>query len=399
MDNMDREDIRTTQEMSENIITSIASCVRTDSDPALFQSEQVLRTLKEGSWDSSEEEQINYWRRGFQPHLRPRMRVEIAEWMLEVCEEEMVQPEIFCLAVNCLDRFLSKVEVQTGQLQLLASACLLIAWKVREHSRITVQRIVKYTNFNITDEELLEWEVLVLAKLNWNIPAVVALDFVEHIMQGISKIHGFSLPPGFSRSQTQSLIFKCHVHHLLALQPPAVVAAASHLVALRPLLSYPRIDTPSTPPSSSSLSSSPECSSPILTSSPFRIPESPIPRANQRTPERNLRRSPRHSKITDLERVTRSVQKITLLNKSVLQQCVDDLEKEVERSILPLSPPMSDDNSDSCESMGGGPSSSGTRFSTSSPLPQAARTLFKEIPNVFKTPTKVLDAAASSAAD
>ena len=30
---------------------------------------------------------------------------------------------------------------------------------------------------------LQEWEVLVLAKLNWNIPSVVAIDFVEHIVQ------------------------------------------------------------------------------------------------------------------------------------------------------------------------------------------------------------------------
>ena len=33
---------------------------------------------------------------------------------------------------------------------------------------------------------LQEWEVLVLAKLNWNIPSVVAIDFVEHIVQVIS---------------------------------------------------------------------------------------------------------------------------------------------------------------------------------------------------------------------
>jgi len=30
---------------------------------------------------------------------------------------------------------------------------------------------------------LQEWEVLVLSKLNWNIPPVVAMDFVEHIVQ------------------------------------------------------------------------------------------------------------------------------------------------------------------------------------------------------------------------
>ena len=28
-----------------------------------------------------------------------------------------------------------------------------------------------------------EWEVYVLAKLNWNIPALVATDFVDHILK------------------------------------------------------------------------------------------------------------------------------------------------------------------------------------------------------------------------
>lgn len=332
------------------------------------------------------------------------MRVEVAEWMLEVCEEEQGRPEIFCLAINCLDRFLSQVELQTGQLQLLACACLLIAWKVREHSKITVDRIVKYTNFNINQEELLEWEVMVLAKLNWNIPPVVAMDFVEHIMQGLAKLPGLILPTNLARSQTKSLIFRCHTHHSLSIHPPAVIAAASLLTALRPLLQMPPPchDTPS--PSSSSLSSSPECSrsSPILPSSPqsspsspFRTPESPIPRQGQRTPEHSTRRSPKHSSTTDLERVTRSVQKITFVHKSVLQRCMEELEQELEGAILPPSPsPSEDDHLDMFQ----GTSSMGSRFETSSPMPTAARTLFKDISPVFTTPTKLLDAAACSAA-
>jgi len=152
--------------------------VRAGSDPAVFQSEKVLRALKEPHEDGPKD----YFKQ-LQLDITPRMRQVVAEWMLEVCEEEQSQPELFCLAINCLDRFLSKVEIKKTQLQLLASACLLVSWKVREHSKITAQKIVKYTNYNIQQEELLEWEVLVLSKLNWNIPPVVAMDFVEHIVQ------------------------------------------------------------------------------------------------------------------------------------------------------------------------------------------------------------------------
>ena len=82
----------------------------------------------------------------------------------QVCEEEAVQIEVFCLAVNCVDRsifplyatpqpnwaqlpfhspslsfvpiifssprFLALVPLKLSQLQLLGSACLMVAWKV-----------------------------------------------------------------------------------------------------------------------------------------------------------------------------------------------------------------------------------------------------------------------------
>jgi len=201
--------------------------VRAGSDPAVFQSEKVLRALKEPHEDGPKD----YFKQ-LQLDITPRMRQVVAEWMLEVCEEEQSQPELFCLAVNCLDRFLSKVEIKKTQLQLLASACLLVSWKVREHSKITAQKIVKYTNYNIQQEELLEWEVLVLSKLNWNIPPVVAMDFVEHIVQGLGKLQG-EWVPDMTRSRTQSLIFQSHINHKLARYPPSVIAASCVLVAIR----------------------------------------------------------------------------------------------------------------------------------------------------------------------
>ena len=52
-------------------------------------------------------------------------------------------------------RVLSKISIKGSQLQLLASACLLVSWKIREHSAISAAKIVKYTNYNVKLEELL----------------------------------------------------------------------------------------------------------------------------------------------------------------------------------------------------------------------------------------------------
>ena len=43
--------------------------------------------------------------------------------------------------------------------------------------------ITKYTKEYCTHNILQEWEVYVLAKLNWNVPGLVATDFVDHILK------------------------------------------------------------------------------------------------------------------------------------------------------------------------------------------------------------------------
>jgi len=50
--------------------------------------------------------------RSVQPDLQPGMRREVANWMLEVCEEEGAMPHIFCLAINYLDRFLAVCKIR-----------------------------------------------------------------------------------------------------------------------------------------------------------------------------------------------------------------------------------------------------------------------------------------------
>ena len=91
--------------------------------------------------------------------LRPHMRKEVAHWMLEVCEAEHCQPEIFCLAINYLDRFLSLCKIAQSQLQLLASVCLLVACKVRGHVTLPASKLVEYSDFNL--------DVLNIMVSNW----------------------------------------------------------------------------------------------------------------------------------------------------------------------------------------------------------------------------------------
>merc|ERR1712226_1599599 len=85
--------------------------------------------------------------------ITPDMRKIVADWMLEVIQEQNSQPEVFCLAMNIMDRFLSQMAVQKYQMQLLGAVCILIASKIREPCPIPGKSLIIYTDYSITAEE------------------------------------------------------------------------------------------------------------------------------------------------------------------------------------------------------------------------------------------------------
>lgn len=82
--------------------------------------------------------------------------------LLQVCEENNCQEEVFLLALNYMDRFLASTEstlehVQKNHLQILAAACLLLASKLREPGclGLPADLLVFYTDNSITRTDLI----------------------------------------------------------------------------------------------------------------------------------------------------------------------------------------------------------------------------------------------------
>lgn len=71
-----------------------------------------------------------------------------------MCEEQKCQDEVFSLAVSYMDRFLMCCSIMKNQLQLLGTACMLLASKLRESRPLAGETLVYYTDHSVTKQQL-----------------------------------------------------------------------------------------------------------------------------------------------------------------------------------------------------------------------------------------------------
>ncbi|XP_032895614.1 G1/S-specific cyclin-D2 isoform X1 [Amblyraja radiata] len=159
-----------------------------------------------------------------QQDIKPFMRRMLATWMLEVCEEQKCEEEVFPLAMNYLDRFLSIERTTKCHLQLLGAVCMFLASKFKETIPLTAEKLCIFTDNSIRPCELLEWELVVLGKLKWNLAAVTPHDFIEHILKKLT-LPKDKLP--LIRKHAQTFIALCATDFKFAMYPPSMIATGS----------------------------------------------------------------------------------------------------------------------------------------------------------------------------
>merc|ERR1711981_434499 len=114
------------------------------------------------------------------------MRKIVTDWMLEVCGDQRCHSEVFFLAVNYLDRFLSLVNIKKTQFQLVAAVCILLASKFYEVAPMVSAQLASYTDHAVSVVELKEWEIFVLSVLQWELSAATAHSFIQHFCYKIN---------------------------------------------------------------------------------------------------------------------------------------------------------------------------------------------------------------------
>ncbi|XP_071942631.1 G1/S-specific cyclin-D2-like [Antedon mediterranea] len=157
-----------------------------------------------------------------QTDLKPYMRKMVADWMLEVCEEQQCEQDVFPLAMNYMDRFLAVCRLNRNKLQLLGATCMFLASKLKETSPLTAEKLIIYTDKSISYQQLLEIEVLILKKLKWDLSAITPHDFLEQVL------HRLPIEADYAhliRKHAQTLIAMCVTDYSFAMYPPSMIAA------------------------------------------------------------------------------------------------------------------------------------------------------------------------------
>ncbi|KXJ28471.1 G2/mitotic-specific cyclin-A [Exaiptasia diaphana] len=176
-------DVSSDDEEFEAIATEKAfDEIEASVDPVLEVSEyaeEMFRYLKAA--ETKYMPKSKYMRK--QADINSSMRAILVDWLVEVGEEYKLLPQTLYLTVNYIDRFLSMMSVLRGKLQLVGTACMLLASKFEEIYPPEVSEFVYITDDTYTAKQLLKMEQLVLKALTFDLSVPTTLNFLERYLK------------------------------------------------------------------------------------------------------------------------------------------------------------------------------------------------------------------------
>uniref|UniRef100_A0A8C6SRJ0 Cyclin E1 n=1 Tax=Neogobius melanostomus TaxID=47308 RepID=A0A8C6SRJ0_9GOBI len=118
------------------------------------------------------------------PHLQPKMRAILLDWLMEVSEVYKLHRETYHLAQDYFDRFMAtQRNVFKSTLQLIGITSLFIAAKVEEMYPPKLHQFAYVTDEACTEDEILSMEIIIMKELNWSLSPQTPVSWLNVYMQ------------------------------------------------------------------------------------------------------------------------------------------------------------------------------------------------------------------------
>uniref|UniRef100_A0A8D1TPM3 G1/S-specific cyclin-D3 n=1 Tax=Sus scrofa TaxID=9823 RepID=A0A8D1TPM3_PIG len=159
-----------------------------------------------------------------QKDIQPYMRRMVATWMLEVDDEIQKRERVDPLGLDWLPEFI--LTFPAFGIHLSLSGDQAFFWACLHLSTIppTREKLKVFTSQGFGPRNLIEWELVVLGKLKWNLAAVTPHDFIEHILR---KLPQPNEKLSLIRKHAQTFIALCATDFKFAMYPPSMIATGS----------------------------------------------------------------------------------------------------------------------------------------------------------------------------
>ncbi|EGG21269.1 cyclin [Cavenderia fasciculata] len=158
--------------------------------------------------------------------INEKMRAILIDWMMAVHVRFKMISETFFLSVNIVDRYLSKVSIPVGKLQLVGITSMLLAAKYEEIYSPQINDFIVTSDNACTREEVLLMERNILSALQFHLTTTTPL----HFLRRFSKAAGSD---SRTHSLSKYLTELCMLDSKLLKYLPSMIAAACIYVARR----------------------------------------------------------------------------------------------------------------------------------------------------------------------
>ncbi|KAH9822474.1 cyclin-like protein [Melampsora americana] len=155
-----------------------------------------------------------------QSELTWKMRGVLVDWIIEVHSKFRLLPETLYLAINLMDRFLTKRTVALIKFQLVGVTSLFLASKYEEVICPSVTNFLYMTDGGYENEEILKAETYMLEMLSWDLRYPNPLNFLRRV----SKADHYDIQ---SRTFAKYFMEISIVDYRLVATTPSLLAATS----------------------------------------------------------------------------------------------------------------------------------------------------------------------------